>query len=112
MPRELQREGVSYRDVYEYLQDAQKHYHCHCHFEWWPTEVRGKGLVWSLRLVARWKGVGAAVVRERGWSRDWPHPDYKTPPCAMLRLVWDMEDELYKAETAIAQASEGQLSFG
>lgn len=111
MPQKPNQTSVSYGDVMSASDEVEKAHHCQIHFRWHMNNQSGGRWVWSLRIVAMWRGAGSKIVHERGISKEWPNVDHRTPASCMLALVYEMDYKLTAEAEDADRSKHGQLRF-
>lgn len=111
MPNQPNSAQVSYMDVMKAADEVEKAHGCHIHFQWFSGNQNGGNWKWNIRVVALWKGSGAAITHERGKSKPWPNVDHRTPASCMLALIYELDYALTEEEDKASQAQLGQLRF-
>jgi hypothetical protein len=94
---------VSWNDVWNWVADLEKCWHCYVEFQQWRVRKEGFYGQWDIRIRARWLGVGGQVTREEGVSAAYPRNDVKTLPGLQLRLCMELDRLL--TEQAVEKAS-------
>lgn len=90
--------NVSWNDVWVWIADLEKCWHCYVVFSQWRVRKEGFYGQWDIRIEARWLGVGGAVVRTEAVSMAFPRNDTKTLPGLQMRLCMELDKKLSELE--------------
>lgn len=85
---------VSWHDVWNWVADLEKTWHCYVEFKQWRVRKEGFYGSWDIQITARWLGVGGAVVRTEGLSASFPQNGQKTLAGVQLGLVLELDRKL------------------
>jgi len=96
MHRQRPRESgqVSWHDVWNWLADLEKTWHCYARIEQWRVRKEGFYGKWDIRLSVKWLGVGGAVTREEAVCGVFPCDAHKTLAGLQLALVLQLDAKL------------------
>jgi hypothetical protein len=109
MPRPPAYTGITYLELLDWVRSVENTWDCHIHYELHPPVKRSLGFAWNVRVVARWYGVGAKLLREMGSGGQFPCNNHSTLVGLKLALLNDLDRKIQEAAQEQARAQLGQL---
>jgi hypothetical protein len=102
---------VSWHDVWNWVADLESTWHCYVTIQQWRVRKEGFYGKWDIRIVAKWLGVGGAVVREEAVNGVFPGNAHKTLAGTQLGMVLELDRKLEELAREKQEGAEAQGRF-